>query len=151
MRDVALAELDGGSVDLREVVVQVDRVRGRLGADDSERALEVWRALLEGQRMLVDSFDRDGRRFVVLRKCAATSSPSGLSRRERQVVELVGLGHSNKLISSALGISEGSVSSLLSSAAHKLGVRSRVELVQLAAFALALVRSVTEPERSEEG
>jgi DNA-binding CsgD family transcriptional regulator len=111
------------------------RLRSRLVAandaqpmpDDAE---SLWRALLDGRVALVDRFDRDGRRFVVLRPCAPHERDA-LTVRERDVLASVALGHANKRIALDLGVSESTVSAALRSAARKLGVRSRVELARI--------------------
>ena len=46
------------------------------------------------------------------------------------MLRLVTMGHSNKRIAAELGISLSTVASHLSKASAKLGVRSRVELIQ---------------------
>jgi len=53
-----------------------------------------------------------------------------LSERERQAVSLAALGQSNKLIAYELGVSLSTVSAYLARAAAKLGVSTRVGLVQ---------------------
>ncbi len=55
--------------------------------------------------------------------------PEELSRREREVVELLLKGQSNKQMALALGISERTVEFHLKNIYDKLGVSSRVELV----------------------
>lgn len=51
-----------------------------------------------------------------------------LARREAQVAELLALGHSEKQIAYALGLSPSGVSRCIQSAARKLGLGSRAEL-----------------------
>jgi DNA-binding CsgD family transcriptional regulator len=118
---------------LRDAAVAVDKARGRLRRSDPDAALELWRGLLEGRWSLVDRFDSDGRRFMVAhRNEPATRGLRALTLRERQVAAYAALAHPNKLIAYELGLSLGSVSSHLHSALAKLGLASRVELVQLA-------------------
>jgi DNA-binding NarL/FixJ family response regulator len=57
-----------------------------------------------------------------------------LTPLEREMLERVALGQSNKFVSYELGTSESCVSAYLSRARLKLGVRSRTELVQLMQF-----------------
>ena len=57
--------------------------------------------------------------------------PRGLTTMESRVVGLAVRGYADKLIAYHLGISEGTASSHLSSAMHKLGLSSRVELVRV--------------------
>ena len=119
-----------------ERLASVLRLRSRLShappalppfPDDAEAA---WHAFLEGRLALVDRFDRDGRRFVVVRQAAA-GERDALTSRERQVLASVALGHANKRIALELGVSESTVSTALREAARKLGVRSRVELARM--------------------
>lgn len=97
----------------------------------SERALEVWTGLIEGTWSLVERFDVDGRRMMLAhRNPEAVGDPRGLSPIERRVAALAAFGYADKLIAYHLGLSEGTISSHLSRVRAKLGVASRVELVQ---------------------
>jgi DNA-binding CsgD family transcriptional regulator len=108
----------------------IDRARGRLRRSDPDEAIEIWTALVAGRWTLVDHFDHDGRRYVVARKNDPEVTPSGaLTPRERQVVAYAAMGQSNKLIAYTLGLSASTVAMHLSSAAAKLGVKSRVALI----------------------
>jgi DNA-binding NarL/FixJ family response regulator len=57
---------------------------------------------------------------------------STLSPREREIVEAVARGLSNRDIASATGIAQQTVKNHLSTIFHKLNVRSRVQLAILA-------------------
>jgi DNA-binding CsgD family transcriptional regulator len=116
---------------LSTAVRDFERARGRAGPVSSEEALSLWRALVTGRWSLVDSFDHDGRRYVVARSNPpSVSRPRGLSAREQEVVAYAVLGHSNKMISYELGLSISAVSAYLSHAMQKLGVSSRVQLIR---------------------
>jgi DNA-binding CsgD family transcriptional regulator/Flp pilus assembly protein TadD len=52
-----------------------------------------------------------------------------LTPRQREIAELIGEGHTNKMIAQRLGISEGTVEKHLVTAFEKIGVRSRAQLV----------------------
>jgi DNA-binding CsgD family transcriptional regulator len=131
---------------LRDATLAVEKARGRLRRSDPDAALGLWRGLLDGRWSLVDRFDTDGRRFVVAhRNEATTRGLRALTLRERQVASYVALAHPNKLIAYELGLSLGSVSAHLRTILAKLGVRSRVELVQLASG--LGVRGVVGPKR----
>jgi DNA-binding CsgD family transcriptional regulator len=56
--------------------------------------------------------------------------PRGLSEQECQAVEYAVRGDSNKIIAYRLGLSQARVSTLLSSAMKKLGVKTRAQLVE---------------------
>jgi len=116
---------------LRKAARRVDKARGKLRRDDPSKALETWKALVRGRWSVVDWFDSDGRRFVLARpNPPKVFDPRGLSAQECQVVTFVLLGDTNKLIAYRLGLSQGRVSVLLKSAMHKLGAKSKAQLVQ---------------------
>jgi DNA-binding NarL/FixJ family response regulator len=54
--------------------------------------------------------------------------PEGLTRRETEVLLLLGVGLSNKEIAQRLGLSVGTVKQHVHTILHKTGVRSRFEL-----------------------
>jgi DNA-binding NarL/FixJ family response regulator len=108
----------------------VDRARSSQEQDPAA-ALELWRGLVEGRWSLLDQFDSDGRRFLVARANTVQAPPlRKLSPAERQVVALAALGRTNKLIAYELGVSVGTVGTLLSRAMHKLRLGSRVQLIE---------------------
>lgn len=116
---------------LRRAARRVDRARGKLRRDDPQKALETWKALVRGRWSVVDWFDTDGRRFVLaMPNSPKVFDPRGLSEQECQVATYVLLGEPNKLIAYRLGLSQGRVSGLLKSAMHKMGAKSKAELVQ---------------------
>jgi len=116
---------------LREAARAMDRARGALRRKSPEQALEIWKGLCAGRWSLVDSFESDGRRYVIARPNEPRlPDPRALSERERQVVAYAALGRANKLIAYTLGLSVSTVATHLASAMRKLGVRTRVELVK---------------------
>ena len=116
---------------LRRAARRVDQARGKLRKDDPRKALETWKALVRGRWSVVDWFDSDGRRFVLAKpNPPKVFDPRGLNAQECQVVTYVLLGDTNKLIAYRLGLSQGRVSVLLKSAMHKLGAKSKAQLVQ---------------------
>ncbi len=105
---------------------------GPLDRRSPEQARSLWSAVVAGQWALIDRFDADGKRYLVARRSAsAAAARSPLSAREYQIAAMVAAGQSNKVISYELGLAASTVATHLSSAMHKLGVTSRVELVQL--------------------
>ncbi len=115
---------------LRQAAIRVDKARSRLRTVDPDEALEVWQGLLDGRWSMVDWFDSDGRRFVaVVPNAPDVADPRGLTEREQQVVAFAARGESSKLITYRLGLSAQRVSALLSSAMHKLGVKTQAQLV----------------------
>ncbi|HLK36479.1 MAG TPA: LuxR C-terminal-related transcriptional regulator [Polyangiaceae bacterium] len=112
---------DRARVALRGAVRAVDRARGPLRRSEADEALATWRALVAGRWSLVDHFDTDGRRFIVAhRNDARVPDPRGLTLRERQILAYSRLGHSNKAIAYALGLSISTISTHLARARAKL-------------------------------
>lgn len=62
----------------------------------------------------------------------AQDSPSGLSRREREVLALVADGHSNRQIGETLFISDRTVARHLTNIFHKIGATSRTQAARYA-------------------
>lgn len=134
------ARAEGVRERLRAAVRAVDRARTAAGREEADVALAAWQGLLEGRWSLVDRFDSDGRRFVVaLRNDPEHPDPRGLSQRERQVAELVGLGQATKQIAYALGTTPSSVENSAARAIRKLGLANRAELAGF--FSAAGVRA----------
>jgi DNA-binding CsgD family transcriptional regulator len=99
---------------------------------DQDETLEIWEALASGKWSLLDYFDNDGKRFVVAVKNAAPIDKRlELSTREREVSALAALGHRDKEIANALGLSIPAVTGALHRARKKLGVTSRAALAML--------------------
>jgi DNA-binding CsgD family transcriptional regulator len=116
---------------LREAALRLDRARGAMRRENPEKALEIWQALVRGRWSMVDWFDSDGRRLVLaIPNSPDLNDPRGLSARESQVVTYAAYGDTNKIIAYRLGLSRSRVSLLLRSAMEKLGIRTRVQLVQ---------------------
>ncbi len=116
---------------LRLAALSIDRARSSVRTHEDE-ALAQWRALVDGRWSLVDSFDSDGRRFIVARRNdEQLADPRGLSERESQVVALAAMGHTNRLVAYHLGLSKSTVATHLTHAMRKLGIASRLDLVRL--------------------
>jgi DNA-binding CsgD family transcriptional regulator len=116
---------------LSEACQSIERARTRKGRADGEMSVSLWRSLVSERWTLVDTYERDGKRYVVARRNdVRLSLPSALSPRERQALGFAVLGDSNKLIAYELGISASTVGVLLHRAAQKLGCHTRHELLQ---------------------
>jgi DNA-binding NarL/FixJ family response regulator len=125
---------------LREAVRRIESARTAQGRSDPDAAMESWEGLVDGRWSLVDRFDTDGKRFVIaVKNDPAHPDPRGLTPREREVSEFVGLGRSTKEISYTLGVSFSAVTNLTSQTQAKLGLSSRAELA--AFFAPAGLRA----------
>lgn len=115
---------------LRVAARAIDRARSSRETAP-EPALALWRGLVEGRWSLLDQFESDGRRYLVARPNTVQAAPlRRLSPAERQVTALAALGRTNKLIAYELGVSVGTVGTLLSRAMSKLGLSSRVQLIE---------------------
>jgi DNA-binding CsgD family transcriptional regulator len=121
---------------LRDAVKAIDKARGRERLRDQDRALAIWKGLCSGRWSLVDRFESDGRRYVVaFRNDPRLKDPRALTSREMQVAAYAALGHSNKLMAYALGLSQSTVAWHMARAMQKLGAMSRADLIRLfAAF-----------------
>lgn len=117
---------------LRSAARTSDRLRSSGLHERPEDVLRAWSALVAARWTLVDHFDTDGRRYVVVQRNVPTvPRTSLLSARERQIARAAALGHSNKLIAYELGLTASTVAKHLARAAAKLGVRTRVELIRV--------------------
>jgi len=115
---------------LRRAVLAMDRARGRLRFRDPSAAVDAWTALVDGRWSLVDHFESDGKRFLLaMPNESPTRDPRALSPSERTVLHYVAMGHSNKLIAYELGLPYGTVATRVATLMRKMGVRSRVEIV----------------------
>lgn len=99
--------------------------------EGAECAWSVWSDLVEGRSEVVDRFDGDGRRFLVVRTLGAQdrARPS-LSARDRVIILAACRGRSNKAIAYEVGVGESTVSKLLRAAAGRLGAVSISDLVR---------------------
>lgn len=144
-RPVIEAVLDhAGRVHHAETLARNDRAlqtlsRGARAIESARTArttetLETWHALWDGRWTLVDSFDRDGKRWLVARaNNSSTPLDSALQPRERDVALGAVAGRSLKLMAYELGLPMGTVASTLSRVMRKLRVRSRAQLATLLA------------------
>lgn len=97
-------------------------------------AAAAWPALVDGRWTLVEHVDSDGRRYyLALQNQPAAASLVALTPRERLVVEQAARGLPNKLIADALGLGEQTIGASLTRAMSKLRVKTRAELMALAA------------------
>jgi DNA-binding CsgD family transcriptional regulator len=78
---------------------------------------------------IIFDLEVDGARYLFIRLPKANHLPVQLSPREREIVRLVALGHSNKIIADVLNISSWTVCTHLRRVFAKLGVGSRAAMV----------------------
>jgi DNA-binding NarL/FixJ family response regulator len=145
--DIVLAEVSRGRVELREGstlaattiaehVTGVDRARTK-GARAHADAIELWPALVAGEASLVERVQGSKRTWVVVRNPPRSHRARALSRSEMDAVAMASRGLPTKMIAYALGVSSSTVSGRLASAAAKLGVGTRSELVRVASLLMA--------------
>ena len=117
---------------LRAAVQTMEGSRGKLRKLDPDEALARWQALAAGRWSLVDSEERDGKRFVIAwRNEPGVVAVGRLSAREQQVATLVAQGLGTKDMAYALGLSPSTVGTHLGSVMRKLKARTRADLVTL--------------------
>jgi DNA-binding CsgD family transcriptional regulator len=115
---------------LSESARAIDRARGKLRRADPDRALLIWKGLVDGRWSLVDHYDHDGRRYVIAKRNSPGTRPwQTLTAREAQVVAYAAEGQSLKLIGYQLGMAVATVAWNLARAQSKVGARDRFELV----------------------
>ncbi len=118
---------------LRRAARAVEQAQSKRLREDAPRALELWQGLFAGTWSLVDVFDSDGKRFYAAHANEpVVARDRKLTRRESQAVLLMVAGHSDALAAYALGIAPSTFRVHLRRAMRKLGVTSRVQLVDLA-------------------
>ncbi len=79
----------------------------------------------------------------------ATAPPArALSRRERQVLVLVGKGHTNREVAAQIGVGEKTVETYRARVAEKLGLRSRADFVRRA-LELGLLTDTARPRSGD--
>ena len=96
-------------------------------------AHDLWQALVLGHVHLEEHFT-GGRHYLVVPNAPADRSFRAVTRAELDVVEQAAQGTSTKLIAYTFGLSFACVSLRLARTATKTGLRTRSELVRLAAM-----------------
>jgi DNA-binding CsgD family transcriptional regulator len=128
---------------LRSAVKALDRAWSRRTGELDE-ALELWKGLVSGRWSLVQSFDSDGRRYLVARR----NQPgdllgSPLTPLSAQALLMRAQAASYKQIAYELGLSVASVHRLVKDGIQKLGIGSEGELAVL--FRASLSAKAAEP------
>ena len=110
-------------------------IRVSLVGFDSTARSEVRRILERAGIVIVDegTSAHDVGVLQVPETAADAVSPESLTPRERDVLELLGEGLSNRAVATRLGISEHTVKFHVASIYGKLGASSRAELIRRAA------------------
>ena len=117
---------------LRAAVKAFDRAGSTRVSDASDEALASWRGLVSGRWSLVQSFESDGRRYLVARRNPPGDGPHpGVSALEAHALLLRAQGASLKLIAYELGLSLSAAHGLVRRGCAKLGVGNEAELGRL--------------------
>jgi DNA-binding CsgD family transcriptional regulator len=114
-------------------VRRIEKSRTRAMRRDPE-ALDLWKALVAGASSIVERREGSKRHYLVLENAPSDRAHRALTRREVEIVRMAARGLPVKLIAYGLGLSSPAVSSALASAAHKLGLVSRLDLVRVASL-----------------
>jgi DNA-binding NarL/FixJ family response regulator len=121
------------SLMLKLHVARVERARTRRHRKLHD-AVDLWRTLVDGRASLVERTEASRRHYLVVENAPATQPIRALSSTEIDVLSYATRGLSGKAIAYALGLSEPIVSTRLASAAAKIGLTTRQELVRIAAM-----------------
>ncbi|MBE8718238.1 two-component system response regulator NarL [Cellvibrio polysaccharolyticus] len=94
---------------------------------EPELLLEQIQRALQGKMVMSEAVTQVLASAIRKPQKSPTSSLESLTGREREIIELIAQGMSNKLIARALDISDGTVKVHVKHLLKKLGLRSRVE------------------------
>ena len=94
---------------------------------EPELLLEQIQRALQGKMVMSEAVTQVLASAIRKPQKSPTSSIESLTGREREIIELIAQGMSNKLIARALDISDGTVKVHVKHLLKKLGLRSRVE------------------------
>ncbi len=137
--DLEAPELERIQRSFAAKVVGIEQSRRR-AQRTTPSALDAWQALVAGKYSLIPREDGDGKRFYELvTNASGARAHARLSSDEVEVLTLAARGVSGKGAAYALGFTESRVSTNLGQAAAKLGLRSRAELIRVAALLLGTV------------
>lgn len=131
---IAVLDADGRVLDRTDAAPDDDALAAYVTQRNALRKELLWPALIDGRASVVTRGSDRARRYFVLENPPQAHSFRALTPAEVAVVAQASHGHSTKMIAFALGVSPSVVSARLASAAAKVGVATRVELVHLAAI-----------------
>lgn len=128
-----------------KVSERLSRVHAPALSDVDARAFR--RELLRGEWSLLDQFDREGKRyFTWTRVRGQAPSQRTLTKRERDVLERVAMGHTDRSIAIDLRCSPSTVATHRLRAMSKLGLHSRSLLSQILASVAPEETSAAAPD-----
>lgn len=118
---------------LQRHVGLIERAHTRRVRRDPE-ALDLWQALVGGRVSLVARAEGTKRHYLVVDNAPGRQPMRALSKSELDVVSYAARGLPLKMIAYGLGLPTPTVSARLASAASKVGLATRMELVRIAAM-----------------
>ena len=124
-------------------VLQSERSHG----EPTDDALRVWRELLDGHWSLVEHEERDGKRFLLLRK-EPRRHPRALTRSEREALSHLASGLDGKRLAAEMNITQSTASEHLLNGLRKLGFRDQIDFLRACPDDFVLVAGC-QPEPSE--
>lgn len=111
-------------------VTEIEASRTRASGRDD---IQAWWALFDGRYSVVPLEESDGKRhYLLVNNPPVAEKHAKFTAREIEVVRMASRGFTSKSVAYNLGIAEGSVSQALGSAARKLGLSSRLDLLRVA-------------------
>lgn len=123
------AELSSARLALERAVHTIEQARAG-GLEGPEQALSRWRGLVSARWSLVDTFERDGTRYVVARENRPEAiGLGGLTPTESLVVAYAARGLTTKETAYALGLSDSTIRVLMMRAMRRCGLKNRRALL----------------------
>ncbi|HEX2872658.1 MAG TPA: LuxR C-terminal-related transcriptional regulator [Polyangiaceae bacterium] len=145
--DVSDPSLSTQGVDgVRRHVARVERGRTRQERKELA-AVDAWTALVSGRWVLVERAERGLARHYAIFEAGRGHALRALREQEARAVELSARGLAGKCTAYALGVTPGTVSKLLASAALKLGLPNRTRLTQLVGALLGVAPPIDSTAR----
>lgn len=134
--DGSILHREDESVETDELATKVRRIehaRTRAVRRNAD-AIDLWSALTAGHASIIERFDAGKRLYLVIDNQPARYPMRALTDREVNVIAMAARAQSSKEIAYGLGISAPRVSNALATAAAKVGLARRHDLVRLAAI-----------------
>jgi DNA-binding CsgD family transcriptional regulator len=129
--------LEQALVDHERVAQPFELARTLMARGETERRAKQKRAARSFLEQALEIFDRLGARLwsertesALARAIGGASDPSALTPTEQRIADLVGEGKTNREVAGALFVSVKTVEANLTRIFHKLGIRSRAELIR---------------------
>ncbi|NOU26418.1 MAG: hypothetical protein HOO96_00810 [Polyangiaceae bacterium] len=130
-------EAQDAAPSLTHAVLRSEQARGKLRRSDPMEAQRMWRAMVEGEYSIVETVERDGKRYLLARKNPHRLGSLGkLTSLEVACAYHTALGHSQKFIAYELGVSLSRAVRATEAAVRKLRLQNKEELVRVLSHVL---------------